>query len=65
MFHRGEVQMEATESQPATVSQDLKTRIDAARTGGQPLFEGVRESMEQTFGADFSGVRVRVPIFVS
>ena len=53
-----ELQMEATGSQPTTVSEDLETRINAARGSGQPLSEGVREPMEQVFGTDFGGVRM-------
>lgn len=32
--------------------------IQRAKGGGRPLHDGVRSSMEQGFGADFSGVRV-------
>lgn len=39
-------------------STDLESAIKRARGGGQPLEEGMRESMEQLMGADFSGVRV-------
>lgn len=53
-----EVQMQPAESQPATVSENLETTINAARGNGQPLSEEVRLPMEQAFGADFSGVRV-------
>lgn len=37
---------------------DLEQRLSSARSGGSPLSEGVRRSMEGAFGADFSGVRV-------
>jgi hypothetical protein len=39
-------------------SADLEASIAGVRGKGQPLSEGVRGSMEQAFGADFSGVRV-------
>ncbi|MEJ6487518.1 DUF4157 domain-containing protein [Nostoc punctiforme UO1] len=39
-------------------SADVKTGIQRARGGGQPLADNIREPMEQAFGADFSGVRV-------
>jgi hypothetical protein len=37
---------------------DLESAIKQERGGGQSLADGVREPMEQAFGADFSGVRV-------
>ncbi|MGP1375277.1 MAG: eCIS core domain-containing protein [Almyronema sp.] len=37
---------------------DLESSIQASRGQGQPLDNGLRGSMEQAFGADFSGVRV-------
>ncbi|MEM0978866.1 MAG: DUF4157 domain-containing protein [Cyanobacteria bacterium P01_H01_bin.58] len=39
-------------------SADLESSIAGARGQGQPLGDDVRGSMEQAFGADFSGVRV-------
>lgn len=42
----------------ASVTQDVEQGIQQARGGGQSLDEGIREPMEQAFGADFSGVRV-------
>lgn len=39
-------------------SSQLESSIESARGQGQPLGEPVRASMEQAFGADFSGVRV-------
>ncbi|MGF1522286.1 MAG: DUF4157 domain-containing protein [Leptolyngbyaceae cyanobacterium] len=39
-------------------SADLESSITAARGQGQPLGDDVRGSMEQAFGADFSGVRI-------
>ena len=53
-----EVQMRAAENQPATASEKLERRINDARGGGHSLSDNVRKPMEQTFGADFSGVRV-------
>ncbi len=40
------------------VEQSVQQSIQAARGGGHPLDERVRGSMEQGFGADFSGVRI-------
>ncbi len=40
------------------VSSDVEAGIQQARGAGQPLPEGLRSSMEQAFGADFSGVRI-------
>lgn len=40
------------------VDADVASTIQSAKGGGQPLHDGVRSSMEQGFGADFSGVRV-------
>ena len=53
-----EIQTQPGEGQPATVAEDLETRINSARGGGQPLSDDVRKPMEQALGADFSGVRV-------
>jgi hypothetical protein len=36
----------------------IETAIDQARSGGQSLDGSIRQSMEQSFGANFSGVRV-------
>ncbi len=41
-----------------TVSDNVEADIQQARGSGQPLPENLRTSMEQAFGADFSGVRV-------
>lgn len=41
-----------------SVTQDVEQGIQQARGGGHNLDHTVRESMEQGFGADFSGVRV-------
>jgi hypothetical protein len=41
-----------------TVSPDVESAIQQTRGGGQPLDERICVSMEQAFGADFSGVRV-------
>jgi outer membrane protein OmpA-like peptidoglycan-associated protein len=53
-----EVQTQPDGFQPAIVSEDLESRINQARGGGQALSEVVRGPMEQAFGADLSGVRV-------
>jgi len=53
-----ELQGKAAGSQPATVPEDLEARIKAERGGGHPLSDNTRGPMEQSFGADFSGVRV-------
>jgi hypothetical protein len=52
-----ELQMEAVESQPASVSDRLESEINTARGNGEPLPDAVKEPMGQAFGADFSGVR--------
>jgi len=39
-------------------SQDLASAINRARGGGQPLDAGLKQSMGQAMGADFSGVQV-------
>jgi hypothetical protein len=40
------------------VDTEMESEINAARGGGEPLPEEVRQPMEQAFGADFTGVRV-------
>ncbi len=45
-----------------SVSQPIEQGIQQARSGGVPLAEGIREPMEQAFGADFSGVRVHTDV---
>ena len=40
------------------VDDSVTRSIQSAKGSGQPLHDGVRRSMEQGFGADFSGVRV-------
>jgi len=42
----------------ADVGPDLESSIHRARSGGQPLSDGVRQPMERAFGADFGRVRV-------
>lgn len=51
------VQFKSTEG-GMDVSADLETSIQAARSGGQPLAENVRASMEGAFGTNFSSVKV-------
>lgn len=41
-----------------SVEPDLERRIERARAGGQALPDDLRQRMEQSFGADFSHVRV-------
>jgi hypothetical protein len=38
--------------------EETAQEIDSARSGGRPMDGAVRERMESSFGADFSGVRV-------
>ena len=40
------------------IGLDLESSIKRARSGGQPLSNGVRQPMERAFGADFGSVRV-------
>ena len=40
------------------VDASVEQTIDSARSGGSALHDGVRDPMEQAFGADFSGVKV-------
>ncbi|MBE9008710.1 DUF4157 domain-containing protein [Pseudanabaenaceae cyanobacterium LEGE 13415] len=51
-----EIQCRTDQSREA--SADVESTIQRARGGGQPLADRVRSSMEQSFGADFSGVRI-------
>ncbi len=44
------------------ITPQLEGAIQAARSGGQPLERGVRRSMENSFGADFNGVKVHTDI---
>ncbi|NJL86358.1 MAG: DUF4157 domain-containing protein [Leptolyngbyaceae cyanobacterium SM1_1_3] len=57
-----ELQMKPNLQRQATggmsADTDLEASIESSRGQGQPLDKGVRGSMEQSFGADFSGVRV-------
>lgn len=41
-----------------SATPDLEATIQRARNCGKPLSAGIREPMEQAFGADFSGVKV-------
>jgi hypothetical protein len=40
------------------VNQDIEQSIQGSRGKGQPLADDIRGSMEQAFGADFSGVKI-------
>lgn len=46
------------DSGTASVGSEVELSIERARSGGQPLPDDLRNRMEQSFGADFSGVRV-------
>ncbi|MBG1271104.1 DUF4157 domain-containing protein [Nostoc sp. WHI] len=39
-------------------TSDLETSIQQARGSGQPLADDIRQPMEQSFGTDFSGVKI-------
>ncbi|MEH1818128.1 MAG: DUF4157 domain-containing protein [Nostoc sp.] len=39
-------------------TSDLETSIQQERGGGQPLSDDIRQPMEQSFGTDFSGVKI-------
>ena len=51
------IQRAPTEAVPQ-VDSETEAAIDAARASGESLPDNVREPMEQSFGADFSSVRV-------
>jgi hypothetical protein len=56
-----ELQMQRAEPASAAGGQlvpEVESEIDAARTGGDHLPGPLRGGMEQSFGADFGGVRV-------
>lgn len=53
-----EVQAKAASGQVPEVSEDVETRIGAARGSGQELPDSLRASIEPQFGRDFSDVRV-------
>jgi len=40
------------------LSGDIERSVQSAKSGGQPLGDDVRGSMEQAFNADFSGVKI-------
>ena len=52
------VQMRASTSGAFEASEGVENRIGAARGGGQPLPDAVRDTLEPGFGHDFSGVRI-------
>lgn len=53
-----ELQAKQTPGQTPEVTQEMLTRIDKIRGGGQPLPDEVRAFFEPRFGYDFGGVRV-------
>lgn len=53
-----ELMMKAGPDRPSPLSAVIESRIDAARTGGEPLPEAARASLEPVFGHDFGDVRV-------
>jgi hypothetical protein len=52
------LQGQSAENEGLSVSNDLETRINSARGGGQLLADNVKTKMEGAFGNDFSGVLV-------
>lgn len=64
MFVRRQEEEEELQRKPlhgpegGDVEQSVERQIQTARGGGKPLDDNIRGSMEQGFGADFSGVRV-------
>jgi hypothetical protein len=52
------VQMKLSGSKVPEVSQELETRINAARSSGQPLTESARASLESHLQRDLSHVRI-------
>jgi hypothetical protein len=42
------------------VTSEFESSIQQMRGGGQPLPDSIREPMERSFGADFSGVRIHL-----
>jgi len=59
--HGAEEEIQATANhglEGGDVDEGVARSIQSAKGGGAPLDDGVRSSMEQGFGADFSGVRV-------
>jgi hypothetical protein len=51
-----QVQTKLFQSQPRIASEDIEAGINAARGGGQPLPDSIRNSLEPKFGHDFSQV---------
>ena len=51
------VQLQSNEGGMAA-TPELESSIQQARGSGMPIAESIRKPMEQSFGADFSGVRV-------
>ena len=55
-----EIQMQTSDSQFSSISENLQNGIRAEQGGGYPLSDNIRKPMEQSFGADFRGVRVHI-----
>jgi hypothetical protein len=53
-----ELQAKELSGQTPEVTSDLESRINAIRSGGQPLPASTRAFFEPRFGQDFSGVRI-------
>jgi len=52
--------MRVAESGAATATPQLAAQLNSSKGSGQPLPKGTLSSMNNVFGADFSGVRVHV-----
>ncbi len=50
--------LQTSRSEEGAASSDLESRLSSTKGGGSPLPDQTRSSMESSFGADFSGVRV-------
>ncbi len=50
--------LQTSRSEEGAASSDLESRLSSTKGGGSPLPEETRSSMESSFGADFSGVKV-------
>ena len=52
------LQTKANNNEPATTAPSIESRLNATKGGGSPLPENTRLQMEDSFGTDFSGVRI-------